>query len=402
MKNLQPFHMSNRFDGIKLLSAAAAKMPEDLIPLSFGFPAMESYDASLMAQCSLKAIEEGGYKCLEYTGATGPSQIVKWIKERSKVRGIDVQEENILVTTGSGQAMDIVARALTNEGDEIWVEAPTFFGALRSFILSGLTMRGFDIDEDGLKVELVEAALKEAKELGNPIPKFMYIIPNYHNPAGVTLSLERRKKLAELAEEYNFFIVEDDAYGELTFTGKILPAIYSFAPERVIYMSTFSKTIAPAIRMGWIVMNPEMIMKLRMLKSDGATSVLMQEIIATYLKEIDYEQHVANLSAIYKSRLNVMIKALDEYFGKDITYTIPDGGFFLWVSFDKKVDTTLFEKAAIDNSVSFIPGEYCYHLNGEKNHIRLCFSYCNEEQCIEGIKRIAQVFYEAYPMKSVV
>ena len=402
MKEVQSFEMSKRFEGIKLISAAAAKSPHDLIPLSFGFPAQEAYDISLMATCSRKAIEEGGYKCFEYVGGTGPSRIVKWLKKRGEIRGIDAAEENILVTTGSGQAMDFVARGLTNEGDEVWVEAPTFFGALRYFTLAGLKCRQFEIDEDGLKVDLVEEALIEAKKNGSPMPKFMYIMPNFHNPGGVTLSVERRMKLAELAITYNFFIFEDDAYTELNFTEKILPAVYQFAPERVIYMSTFSKTIAPAIRMGWIVGPAEIMMQLRMLKADGSTSVMMQEIVATYLETIDFDDHVAKISSIYKSRLDVMLQAIDDYFGDEVSYTVPEGGFFLWLTFKDEVDPAIFESDAIEKGVSFILGEDCYAENGEKNHIRLCFSYCDEEKCKEAIKRIAQTYYEKYPMKKFV
>ncbi|HWL13133.1 MAG TPA: PLP-dependent aminotransferase family protein [Ureibacillus sp.] len=402
MKELQTFEMSKRFEGIKLISAAAANSPQDLIPLSFGFPAKEAYDISLMAKCSRKAIEEGGYKCFEYVGGTGPSRIVQWLKKRGEIRGIDAAEENILVTTGSGQAMDFVARGLTNEGDEVWVEAPTFFGALRYFTLAGLKCRQFEIDEDGLKVDLVEEALIEAKKNGSKIPKFMYIMPNFHNPGGVTLSVERRMKLAELAITYNFFIFEDDAYTELNFTEKILPAVYQFAPERVIYMSTFSKTIAPAIRMGWIVAPAEIIMQLRMLKADGSTSVMMQEIVATYLETIDFDDHVAKISSIYKSRLDVMLRAIDDYFGDEVSYTVPEGGFFLWLTFKSEVDPAIFERNAIEKGVSFILGEDCYAENSEKNHIRLCFSYCDEEMCKEAIKRIAEAYYEKYPMKKFV
>lgn len=402
MKELQPFKMSKRFENIKLISAATAKMPQNLIPLSFGFPAKEAYDITLMAECSSKAIRDGGYKCFEYAGATGPSRIVKWLKKRSEIRGIFALEENIFVTTGSSQAMDILARGLTNEGDEVWVEAPTFFGALRNFRLAGLKCRGFEIDENGLKVDLVEEALIEARTNGTPIPKFIYVMPNFHNPGGVTLSIERRMKLAELALEYNFFVLEDDAYAELNFTEKVLPAVYQFAPERVIYMSTFSKTIAPAIRMGWIVAPHEIIMQLRSLKADGATSVMMQEIIATYLETIDFENHVSKISKLYKSRLEVMIKALDDYLGDDVSYTVPEGGFFLWVTFKNDVDPALFEELAIEKGVSFILGEHCYAENGEKNHIRLCFSYCEEEMCKEAIKRIAEAYYEKHPMKKLV
>jgi 2-aminoadipate transaminase len=402
MSSLQPFEYAKKFEGVKLISAAAAKVPEDFIPLAFGLPATEAYNVELMAKCATKAIEAGGYKSLEYGGGAGPLKVATWIKERSKLREIFVDEQHILVTSGSGQAMDIVARGLANEGDEIWVEAPTFFGALRAFTLAGLTARGFETDEHGLKVDLVEAALKEAVEIGKKLPKFIYIIPNFHNPGGMTLSLERRIKLAQLALQYNFYILEDDAYAELKFTEDVLPAVYSFAPDRVIYMSTFSKTIAPGIRMGWVITSPELVQKLRMLKSDGSTSVMVQEIVATYLDEIDFNQHIANISSIYKARRDAMVKALHDYLGNEVSYILPEGGFFIWVSFKEDVDTASFEKIALEYGVSFIVGEYCYADHSQKNHIRLSFSYCDEVQCREAIKRIASAYFERYPIKNIV
>lgn len=402
MSSLQPFQYAKKFEGIKLISAAAAKIPEDFIPLAFGLPAKEAYNVELMAKCATKGLKDGGYKSLEYGGGAGPLKVATWIKERSKLRDIFVDEQNVLVTSGSGQAMDIVARTLANEGDEIWVEAPTFFGALRSFTLAGLTARGFETDEHGIKVDLVEAALKEAVELGKTLPKFLYIIPNFHNPGGMTLSLERRIKLAQLALQYNFYILEDDAYAELNFTDNILPAVYSFAPDRTIYMSTFSKTIAPGIRMGWVITSPELIQNLRMLKSDGSTSVMVQEIVATYLNEVDFDQHIATISSIYQARRDVMVKALNDYLGDEISYILPEGGFFIWVSFKDDVDTTSFEKIALEYGVSFIAGEYCYADNSQKNHIRLSFSYCDEVQCREAIKRIASAYFEIYPIQNIV
>jgi 2-aminoadipate transaminase len=398
MSSLQPFQYAKKFEGIKLLSAAAAKIPEDFIPLAYGLPAKEAYNVELMTHCASKALENGGYKSLEYTGGAGPIKVATWIKERSKLRDIYVDEQNILVTSGSGQAMDIVARTLADEGDEIWVESPTFFGALRSFNLAGLTARGFEIDEHGIRVDLVEAALEEAVKLGKKVPKFLYIIPNFHNPGGITLSLERRIKLAKLALQYNFYIFEDDAYAELKFTDNTLPAVYSFAPDRVIYMSTFSKTIAPGIRMGWVITSPELIQYLRMLKSDGSTSVMVQEIVADYLNEIDFDQHIATISSIYKARRDAMVKAINDYFGDEVSYILPEGGFFIWVSFKENVDTTSFEKIALEIGVSFIPGEYCYADNKQKNHIRLSFSYCDEAQCREAIKRIANAYFEKYSL----
>ena len=404
MTELKPFTLSKKLEGIRLISAATAKAPADLIPLAYGLPAVQAYDQENIAKAAAKALTEGDYKMFEYGGGSGQVRLAKWIKERVEKRNIFVEPNQVLVTSGSGQGMDIVARTFANEGDEIWVESPTFFGALRTFAIAGLVSRGFDIDENGLKVDDVEAALEEAVAAGKPTPKILYVMPNYHNPGGVTMPIERRQKLAALAIKYNFYILEDDAYAELNFTEETLPAIYSFAPERVIYMSTFSKTIAPGIRIGWLIVDAEHTNKLRVFKSDGSTSVVMQEMIASYLETSDFDAHIAGLIDLYKSRAGAMLKAIDNYFGPDASYVEPEGGFFIWLTFDKEVDPKEFEEIALESGVNFILGEHCFakNANVEKNHVRLSFSYVEEDVAVKAIQRLADAFYAKYPKKSIV
>jgi 2-aminoadipate transaminase len=220
-------------------------------------------------------------------------------------------------------------------------------------------------------------------------------MPNYHNPGGINLSVERRKKLAELAYEYNFFILEDDAYVELSFTGKYLPSIYSFGPKRVIYFSTFSKIIAPGIRMGWAITDPAIINKMRMLKSDGATSVYVQEVIGRLLDRFDFDGHLAKLVSCYEARKEAMTKAIHEFFDERVTYSIPNGGFFLWLTFPPAVDTSAFLQQSVDKGVSYIDGRHFYLQGSDAgaNHLRLCFTFCNEQQIREGIRSIANAYY---------
>jgi 2-aminoadipate transaminase len=394
MQTLQEFSFSKRFPDLPLISAATAEKHPDLIPLSFGYPARESFDIALLAQSSVMALQTQGPQSLEYTGGTGTGKVVEWIKQRSLLRSIKTESSNIIVTTGSMQGMDIVTRTLTDPGDEVWIEAPSFFGAIRQFLLAGTKLRTFPIDENGLQVDLVEQALKEARASGEPLPKMFYVMPNYHNPGGINLSLERRKKLAELAYEYNFYILEDDAYVELSFTGEYIPSIYSFGPERVIYLSTFSKIIAPGIRMGWAIAGEHVINKMRMLKSDGSTSVFVQEIISNFLSEIDFDAHVKKLNSIYKERKDAMVLAIDEYFGDEVSYTVPDGGFFLWLTFPPEIDTSQFFIDSLKKGVNYIDGVHFYTENHQHNHIRLCFTFCDEEQIRKAVKRIAESYFE--------
>ncbi|MGP7819458.1 aminotransferase-like domain-containing protein [Niallia sp. 01092] len=393
MNALKPFTLSKRFPDMPIIGSSFAGSLEDVIPLSFGFPAPESFPLETMVTATEAAMKTQGTGALSYLGGTGPSNIVKWIKSRSKLREVYANEDQILVTAGSMQAIDLVTRTLTDPGDDLWIEAPCFFGAIRSFHLAEVKLTSFPIDENGLQVDLVEQALIKARANNKPMPKILYVMPNYHNPGGVNLSLERRKKLAELAYEYNFFILEDDAYVELTFDGSYLPSIHSFGPERVIYLSTFSKVIAPGIRMGWAIGNKQVIDKMRILKTDGFTSVYVQEVVYNVLQKLDIEEHIQYLSATYKSRKDAMVSAIKEYFGDDVSFVVPDGGFFLWLTFPLGVNTSAFVDEAMQAGVSFLDGRHFYLKDEGFNTMRLCFTYCNEEKITEAIKRLANTYY---------
>lgn len=296
MNSLKQFTFSKRFPNMPIIGSSFAGSLDHVIPLSYGFPAPESFPLETMVAATQAAMKTQGFGAMSYSGGTGTSHIVNWILERSKLRDVHAKEDQILVTAGSMQAIDLVARTLTDPGDEIWIEAPCFFGAIRTFNLAQVKLRSFPIDENGIMVDYVEKALLEATLQQKPIPKLLYIMPNYHNPGGVNLSVDRRRKLAELAYEYNFFILEDDAYVELSFDGTYLPSIHSFGPERVIYLSTFSKVIAPGIRLGWAIGLSEIITKMRILKTDGLTSVYVQEVVHNVLDQLDIEEHIKYLS----------------------------------------------------------------------------------------------------------
>ncbi|MBP3041619.1 PLP-dependent aminotransferase family protein [Bacillaceae bacterium Marseille-Q3522] len=393
MSALQEFTFSKRFPNIPFVKPAKRGEQINFTPLSFGFPPKEAFPIDELADAAVIALKTEGKDCLQYSGGPGMEQLVEWIKQRSALRSIGAENNQILVTTGSMQAIDLATRTLTDPGDQVWIESPSFFGAIRIFSLAEVELTSFAVDENGLRVDLVEQALLEARANGKPLPKMMYIMPNYHNPTGVNLSLERRKKLAMLAYEYNFYILEDDAYVELNFQGDYLPSIYSFAPERVVYLSTFSKIIAPGIRMGWAISGEEVISKMAMLKADGRTSVFVQEVAAKYLTSIDFEAHLAKLNALYLTRKNAMVQSIREFFGDEVSFVAPEGGFFLWLTFPQGVDTSLFYDQSVKNGVTYIDGANFYLGEKELNHIRLCFTFCNEEEIRTGIKRIADSYF---------
>ncbi|WP_312093968.1 PLP-dependent aminotransferase family protein [Niallia sp.] len=399
---LKPFSFSKRFPETEVIGSAFAGNQDQVIPLSFGFPAPESLPADKMTAATEAAMLSQGRQALAYSGGTGPKHIINWIKERSRLREIEATENEIIVTSGSSQAIDLITRTLTDPGDEIWVEAPTFFGALKTFRLAETTLFSFPIDENGLRVDLVEQELNERVKNNLPLPKLMYVIPNYQNPGGVNLSVDRRKRLAELAYKYNFFIIEDDAYVELSFDETYLPAIYSFGPERVVYLSTFSKIIAPGLRLGWAIGLSAIIEKMRILKIDGLTSVYVQEVTKNLLEQMDMDEQISYLNTIYLSRKNAMVSAIKQYFGDEVSFHEPNGGFFLWLTFPPQIDTSEFLDTAMLAGVSYIAGKHFFLQNEGYNHMRLSFTFCKEDIIHEAIKRLANTYYEYVNSKQMI
>lgn len=390
---LKPFTFANRVPAAAPMGAAQATSRSDMIPFSYGTPSSDLFPYAELQEAAAAAILTEGRDSLQYAGATGPKSVSEWIQRRSLLRNIQADTSQVLVTYGSQQAIDHAARTLLEPGDHVWLEAPTYFGAVSTFRTAEAVLTTFEIDGDGLRVELVEEALKEAAKTGLPMPKLLYCLPNFHNPGGVSLSIERRKRLAELAYEYNFFILEDDAYAELAFEREHVPAIYSFAPERVIYLSSFSKIIAPGIRLGWAIASADVVKRMNSFFQGSKASVFTQEIVAQLFQKLSFDAHLERLITRYKANRDVMVEALRTHFGDDISFEVPDGGFFIWLTFPGHVNTSAFVQDASDRGVSFIPGQQFYVNPTSTNHARLSFSYCNEEQIKCGVRIFAEAYY---------
>ena len=345
-----------------------------------------------MAEAAKEATLREGHRALHYYGGPGTRDIREWIARRLRRVGIEVPAERISITAGAAQAIEVAARLLTNVGDEVWVEHPTFFGAIRRFQLAGAELRAFDLDEDGLDVRQVAEELKRRRASREPLPKLIYVMPNYHNPAGVTMTVERRRRLAELAAEYGFYIIEDDAYRELNYTGEVLPSIWSFAPEQVIHVGTFSKIIGPGVRLGWAVASPELQGYMRQFMHGSETNPFMQEIVASLLGRLEFDGYLERLISRYKENLDVMTHALTELFGNEIAFAPPKGGFFLSVRFGSGVDVKRLAAEAEAEGVSVVDGS-AFHLDGDgRRMIRLCFTYCTPENIRIGIERLHRAY----------
>lgn len=391
-QSLQNYQYNRFLPDTPSIGGTTVKAPGH-VHLSFGYPSTSLFPIAELSEAASEAILNHGDLALHYSGGEGPEKIKDWIRERSKIRSIFIENNQIIAAAGAIQAIDSAARVLINAGDEVWVESPSFFNALRSFRLAGAKIRAFPIDEHGVRVDLIEKALEEAKLQNGPIPKFFYCMPNFHNPAGVNLSVDRRKKLAELAYQYNFYILEDDAYADLSFDHQYLPAIYSFGPKRVIYLGTFSKIIGPGIRLGWAVGEPFVLEKMRLLLLGSQTSPFTQEIIAHLLEKISFDAHLERLISVYRKKRDVMMEEVQKNFGDHVTYNVPKGGFFLWLIFRPEVETSGFVGQAFENGVSVVDGHSFFDTDEGTHQIRLCFTYCSEEQIRRGVKILADAYF---------
>jgi 2-aminoadipate transaminase len=368
-----------------------------MISFAGGLPAAEVFPVQRFQEACQKVLATHAGSALQYGATEGYEPLREMIARHMARYAILAKVENVLITSGSQQALDLIGKLLINSGDRVLVEAPTYLGALQAFNGYGAQYFSVPIDDDGLRTDLLETSLR----LG---PKFMYILPNFQNPAGVTLSQERRHQLILLADKYGIPIVEDDPYGQLRYEGEhIAPLVVldrenlrrdnGFSIGNVIYLSTFSKTLAPGLRLGWIVAPPKIISKLVQLKqgADLHTSTFTQYVAFEVARGGFLDQHVKLIRGVYRERRDVMLQALEEFFPPEVTWTHPQGGLFLWVTLPEGMDSKSLFQSALAEKVAFVPGDSFYAGNGPEScrHLRLNFSHPNPEQIREGIRRLS-------------
>jgi len=314
---------------------------------------------------------------------------------------VRVTAENIMITSGSQQALDFIGRPFINRGDYVVVESPTYLGALQAWNAYGAQYISVPSDENGMIMDKLEEALR----IG---PKFIYILPNFQNPSGSTLSLERRKRLVLLADQYGVPIVEDDPYGQLRYDGDHIPSVATLDSRyrndndgeytgSVIYLSTFSKLLAPGLRLAWVIAPPQVIRKLVMTKqaADLHTSSFNQHVAYEVAKGGFLDEHVKVIRATYKERRDVMIEMMEEMFPAGVSWTKPLGGMFLWGVLPENVDAAEVLKVAVERKVAFVPGGSFHPNGGGKNTMRLNFSFSNPDNIREGIERLGVTLKEA-------
>ena len=372
-------------DAVGAILQAAAD--PKIISFAGGLPAPELFPVKEMKAAVDKVFEEHGQEAMQYGAAKGVTALREVIQQHVKEKeDVDSELDNVLVTTGSEQALDLVGKAFVDPGDTVLVEQPTYLCALDVFRSYGANFASVEMDEDGMKMDALEEALK-----ANPNTKLIYTVPNFQNPTGRTMTEERRKQLAELAEKYDVYVLEDNPYGEIRFSGQHVPAVKSFDKSgHVFYMSTFSKTLAPGFRLGWLVADKAVVNKLTVLKqsADLHTDNLAQFAVAKFFADNDVDAHVKEISALYGKRKDLMLEGIKKYFPEGVKYTDPEGGMFLWVEVPGVDDTVELFKECLEHDVAFVPGDPFFAGEVQPGAFRLNYSNMKEDQIEVGLKRL--------------
>lgn len=365
----------------------------DIISFAGGLPAPELFPVKQIAQATAKVLNECGQVALQYGSSQGIPELRKIIAERVKLEGIDTSPDHIMVATGSQQTLDLTGKIFIDPGDTVIVESPTYLCAVDVFKSYGANFVGIDMDDDGMRMDHLEQALSE-----HPETKLIYTIPNFQNPTGRTMSLDRRKKLSVLADKYDVMVLEDNPYGAVRFAGENVPSVKSLdSTGHVIYMGTFSKILAPGMRLGWIVADESLINKYKMMKqsADLHTDSLSQYIVAKYCELFDIDEHIKLISNLYQKREQLMMAAIQKYFPKNAKCSYPEGGMFIWVEIPEIKDTQALFDLAIKQRVAFVPGEPFYSEHPKPGTFRLNYSNMSEDKIEEGIKRLGKVIQTA-------
>ncbi len=335
---------------------------------------------------------KNGAAALQYSTTEGYIPLREAICQRMKMAGIDSSIENVLITSGSQQAIDLTGRLFINEGDTIICESPTYLAAINVFKAYNAKFVEVAMDDDGMVMEELEQMLRD-----HPDAKFIYTIPDFQNPTGRTLKLERRKRMIELANQYDVLIVEDNPYGAVRFAGEELPPVKHFDTEgRVIYLSTFSKIFTPGLRLGWICADEAFIDKYVAFKqtADLHTDSFAQRITAKYMELYDIEEHIKKIKAVYKERCTAMLCCIEEFFPKNLSYSKPEGGLFIWVELPEGIDSAHIFTECLKNNVACVPGVPFFPNGTQTNTLRLNYSNMSKEKIIEGMKRMGEVLHQ--------
>ena len=359
-----------------------------VISFAGGLPNPQSFPVKDLADATAKVLAEDGKNALQYSTTEGYLPLRQYIAERySRKKGLEVEPDDILITNGSQQGLDLIGKTFLNAGDRIVIERPGYLGAIQAFSIYEPVFEPVPLLEDGIDTALLEKALD-----GNEI-KLFHTVVNFQNPSGVTYSKQKRLELAEIFKNRSTILVEDDPYGELRFAGQDLPSMRSYLRDNVILLGSFSKIVAPGLRLGWICAAKDVTERIIVAKqaSDLHSNYLSQRIVFRYLTDHDIDEHIAKIRDIYKNQRDLMISSIEKHFPEEVEFTRPEGGMFLWVTLPESISALRLFDLAGGEDVAFVPGSAFYVDEGGKNTLRLNFSNSDGDEIEEGIKRLAKV-----------
>jgi 2-aminoadipate transaminase len=387
-------HLAERTENMK--SSAIRELLKltqqpDIISFAGGLPSPEFFPLREIEEACRHIIRTEGAQALQYGTTEGYRPLREYLATTMHKYGVPAVPGNVLLTNGSQQALDLIGKLFINPGEYVITGRPTYLGAIQAWNAYQARYQTVNLDDDGMVVDEIESAYEKAVADSGKPPKFIYVLPNFHNPAGTTLPLERRERLAETAKKLDLPVVEDDPYGELRYEGEDVLPICTLIPERTIYLGTFSKTLTPGLRLGWIVC-PEVLMQRFVQAKQGCdlhTATFTQYVANDICQRGLLKPHIKQLREVYKERRDTMLDALVEFWPDGCCWTHPQGGLFLWARVPESIDTKEFCQDAIAAKVAYVPGVDFYpNLDGGHNSMRLNFSYPSLDLIVEGIRRL--------------
>lgn len=370
----------------------------DMISFAGGLPNPTCFPAEQMKQAFIQIMENEGAETLQYAGSHGYLPLRQWICDRYNSKyGLSISHENILITNGSQQALDLIGKLLINPGDPLMMEKPSYLGAIQAFSAYRPEFHQITLNSDGLDLnELEDTILKTESQV-------LYGIPNFQNPTGITYSAETRENLAILLDWHNILFVEDDPYGEIRFEGKFQAPVFALNPDHTIWCGSFSKMISPGLRTGWICAPKELMPYLLRIKqaTDLHTNNVVQRIIYRFLTDNNLEDHLCKVRLAYKAQKDCMIESIRKHFPEEISYTNPEGGMFIWATLPESMNSEALIQKAIQEKVVFVPGKSFFTADEGQRNMRLNYSNSSEEMIEEGIKRLGTIIKKAHKKTSI-
>jgi len=355
----------------------------DVISFAGGLPNPLSFPVEEVKKATSKVLDEEGEQVLQYSTTEGYTPLREFIARRYSHQGLDVDIDDIMITNGSQQCLDLVGKIFLNPDDGVVMERPTYLAAIQAFGLSEPEFHSVPLLEDGVDTAALDKLLK-TEDI-----KLFYAVTSFQNPTGITYSQKKRKEVADILKDHETILVEDNPYGDIRFMGEDIPPIKSQLPDSVLF-GTFSKIVSPGMRMGWIVAPPEVMDKLITAKqaSDLHSNYFTQRVVYQYLQDNDVDGHIQNIRKLYKSQRDQMVKSIKEFLPREVKHTEPEGGMFLWITLPEGMSSLKLFEYAMEEKVAFVPGDAFYTDNPEPNTLRLNFSNCCEEDIVEGMQRL--------------